>query len=135
MSPLREPDPDLSGFQLPPHDAARAMWEDAFTRLNSLQLELDQIERGYALAFSTDAARQYGQPDILALRQFCVSEGILPADVGAEAILVRWSPVADAMFNGVDVMEGDPPYFIRALRELRVEDDVLQFIGAGQFKV
>jgi len=134
MSPLREPDPSLPGFQLPPHDAARAKWEDAFVQLNSVHLGLDQIERGYRTACSTDVARQYGRPDIGALREFCASEGILPADVAAEAILVRWSPITDAMFDGVDVMDGDPPYVMHALRELRVEYDALQFIGSGPFK-
>jgi len=134
MSPLRKPDPCLPGFQLPPHDAARAKWEDSFVRLNSVHLELDQIERGYARSYSTEVALRCGEPDIVALREFCTSEGILPADVAAEAILVRWSPIADAMFDGVDVMDGDPPYVMHALRELRVEYDALQFIGSGPFK-
>ena len=99
-----------------------------------MHLDLDQIERGYARAYSTDVARQYGEPDILALRQFCEAEGLLPADVAAEAILVRWSPIEDAMFNDVDVRDGEPPILMQAVRELRVEHDVLQFIGAGPFK-
>lgn len=131
MRSLREPDPELTGFQLPPHDAPRALWEGAFVRLNSVDLELSQIERGFIHAYSTPTARQYGAPDIVALRVWCEAEGLVPADVAAEAILVRWVLVADAAFNGVDVYGGDPPYAAHALCELRVEDDVLQFVGSG----
>jgi len=134
VTPLRNPDPDLPGFQLPRFDAPRAIWEDAFVRLNSIELQLDQIERGYVRAYSTKSARSRGEPDIVALREFCEAEGLLPADVAAEAILVRWSTVMDAAFNGIDVHEGDPPYVMQALRELQVEYDVPQSIGTGRFR-
>jgi hypothetical protein len=131
MSPLREPDPSLDGFQLPEPDAPRAEWERAFKRLNSVPLSLDQIERGYQASFVMDPDGVTRGPETRALRVFCEAERILPADVAAEAIMVRWSAVLDAAFDGVDVLEGPEPYVMVALRHLEVQFDVLQFVGTG----
>lgn len=129
MTPLRSPDPDIDGFQLPEHDASRFEWERAFARLNSVKLTLDQMERGYKASFVRGSDGYSHGPDILALRAFCEEERLLPADVAAEAILARLSAVLDAAFNGIDVYEGPQPYINLALRKLEVGTDVLQFVG------
>ena len=127
MQPLRDPDPELPGFQLPPFDAQREDWERAFALLNAVPMTLEQIARGYGAAFAPESG---GLFDVRSLRAFCETEGLHPADVAAEAIIVRWAPVLEAGFEGgIEIFEGDPPYAAIALRELRVEHEALQFLA------
>jgi len=127
MQALRDPDPDLPGFQLPPYDAPREDWVRAFAELNAVPMTLDQIVRGYSAACP---AQSGGVFDIRLLRAFCEAEGLLPADVAAEAIIVRWEPVLEAGFEGgIEIFEGDPPYAAMALRELRAEHEAIQFLA------
>ena len=93
-------------------------------------MTLDQIMRGYGTSLHLADDPPTGSPEILRLRTFCETEGLLPSDAAAEAILVRWASVLEAGFHGgIDIFEGDPPYAATALRELRVDGEVLQFIG------
>lgn len=125
MHLLRAPTPDLDGFQLPSFTASREAWEEAFKALRSVPLTWPQIIAGYGESM----ANNQGVPDILVLRDWCGKHGIIPADVAAEAILVRITPVIEAYAE--DPEFGPEAQRKMALRVLRVEDDVLQFVGAG----
>lgn len=124
MDPLREPTPDLDGFQLPAFSAPRQAWEEAFNALRRIDLSWRQILEGYGASMATGQ----GFPDVLALRAWCQRAGLYPADVAAEAILVRISPVVETYTECPDL---DAVAQARmALRDLRVERDVLQFVGS-----
>jgi len=125
MDPLRSPTPDLDGFQLPAFNAPRDAWEAAFSALRSVVLTWPQIITAYAESMSNNQ----GYPDILRLRAWCEAHGILPADVAAEAILVRMVPVVETYAEHPE-FEAEAQRQM-ALRDLRVENDVLQFVGAG----
>lgn len=128
MDTLRNPTPGLNGFQLPAPDAPRAEWEEAFARMRTVKLTYPQIHQGYSASLSGDGS--FG--DIVILRAWCEEEGILPADVAAEAILVRMSPVIDALFDRPDLSHAEQKAI--ALRDLEVRYDVLQFIGAAPWE-
>lgn len=70
-----------------------------------------------------------GFPDIVVLRDWCLKQGLTPADVAAEAILVRMSPVMETWFEHPDFTEAARK--VMTLRELRVEQDVIQFVGGA----
>lgn len=125
MDTLREPTPDLDGFQLPPFGATRAAWEKAFAALRTVHLSWPQILTGYAQAMSHNR----GFPDILMLRTWCEAQGLLPADVTAEAILVRMAPVVETFAEHPDFDKEAQRSM--ALRDLSVERDVLQFVGSA----
>lgn len=128
MDSLREPTPDLDGFQLPAHNAPRAEWEAAFARMRAVKLTYPQIHQGYSASLSGDGS--FG--DIVHLREWCEEEGIQPADIAAEAILVRMAPVIDALFDRPDLSHAEQKAI--ALRDLEVRFDVLQFIGAAPWE-
>ncbi|WP_206240088.1 hypothetical protein [Novosphingobium terrae] len=128
MDSLRAPTPDLDGFQLPAFNAPREAWEEAFSALRSVALTWPQIIAGYAESMSNNQ----GFPDIVLLRTWCEQNSILPADVAAEAILVRMAPVVETYAEHPE-FEAEAQREM-ALRELRVEDDVLQFVGAASWK-
>ncbi len=65
-----------------------------------------------------------------AIRTFCKAEAVLPADIAAEAIVVRLAPVHEAgCKGGIKIFEGNPPYVNIAMREFSVSQDALEFIG------
>jgi len=128
MDALREPTPDLDGFQLPAFNAPREEWEQAFAQMRGIELTWSQILSGYEASM----ANSQGFPDILLLRAWCEKEHLLPADVTAEAILVRIAPVVETYAEhpgfSAEAQGG------MALRDLRVERDVLQFMGGAPWK-
>jgi hypothetical protein len=118
MRPPHRSEPDLPGFQLPAEHGQREDWERAIDKLNAIPMPVEQLARGYAESL------QDGFPCIRTLRAFCETEGLLPADVAAEAILVRWYPVMDAQFHGgINIWEGEPCFAETVgLRELSIRE-------------
>jgi len=135
MEPFRKPERSVIGFQLPAYNAPRADSGGAFAELNSVAMTLEHIERGY----NTDVKlgpESDGLPDILAIRAFCESERLLPSDVAADVIVIRWASVLEASFEGgIEVFEDDPPYANIGLRELSASQDALQCMGNGDRRV
>ncbi|WP_210428617.1 hypothetical protein [Novosphingobium sp. SG707] len=125
MDSLRYPTPDLPGFQLPGDNAPRDVWEHAFEQMRSVDLTWEQVQQGYAASLGPDGA--FG--DIVRLRAWCEAQGLVPADVAAEAILVRMSPVIEHMSEAEDFDEAAQEEM--AMRELDVRFDVLEFVGAS----
>jgi len=125
MDSLRYPTPDLPGFQLPGDNATREVWEHAFEQMRSVDLTWEQVQQGYAASLAPDGA--FG--DIVRLRAWCEAHGVVPADVAAEAILVRMSPLIEHMCEAEDLDEAAQEKI--AMRELEVRFDVLEFVGAG----
>ena len=124
MDSLREPTPDLEGFQLPSFNASRQVWEEAFAALRKITLTWPQILAGYGRSMENNQ----GFPDIVLLRAWCEDAGLQPADVAAEAILVRIAPVVETYAEHPNFDASAQANM--AIRELRVERDVLQFVGS-----
>jgi len=130
MYPLREPDPELAGFQLSAYGNPRAGWGRAFARLNAVPMTLDQIMRGSSSGCA-HGPESDGHLDNLRIRAFCEAENLLPADVAAEAIIVRWAAMFEARFEGgFGIFKDDPRCAIFALHELSADQDAIQFMGA-----
>lgn len=113
-------------FILPDDDATDNERWRALEIMSAVPMTIDQLERGnevYArarhdAAVTTYAAKEQppiGQrPSDLAhaeLEKFCLAEGLLPADVAAHAMLMRYFPVEDARSGGVDLKAEYPEAF------------------------
>lgn len=73
------------GFQVPDPNASTVELEAAVVALNSVELTPYQMFAGYHVAMAADE----GHPDMQALRAWCQTEDLSPADVAAEAIVLR----------------------------------------------
>lgn len=92
--------------------------------MRRIDLSWPQILEGYGSSMKTGQ----GFPDVPALRAWCQQAGLHPADVAAEAILVRISPVVETYAEHPEFDAAAQASM--ALRDLRVERDVLQFVGS-----
>lgn len=125
MDALHSPTPGLGGFQIPDAYASREEWERAFEVLRSVKLTWPQIATG----FRNSAAADGRLGDVRRLRAWCEEQGLVPADVTAEAILVRMSPLMENLFENPDFDATAQERM--ALRDLVVEEDVLHFALGG----
>lgn len=82
--------------------------------LNAVAMTIDQFERGrcaYIGGASDPFDSAFYDKRAAALHAFCHAEGLLPADVAARAILVRWDEVGEAWDCGVDLKKSNPAVY------------------------
>ena len=100
--------------------------------LNSVKLTVDQFDRGlqvYDAALASKSERRDGKvwdDAAYALAAFCEREGMLPADVAAEAIIIRRGPILEALCEArFDIKTEDPKLY---------EECVTRTIHQGYFR-
>jgi hypothetical protein len=109
-------------FTLPSLDDNRAKFEKALAALNAIQLTADQLERGNSVFVRTHSEA--------AVEAFCEAEGLLPADVAATAIMVRYGKIVEAQCNGIP----DPKTEMPEIYELFVSGPLgLSDLGFDEF--
>ena len=96
--------PTMTSFSVPDFDATLEQRQAVLALLNSIALTVQQYEGG------VEAFRRGG---VAALEDFCASERLLPADVAAEAILLRREPIAEALAECIDLKAEDPARYER----------------------
>lgn len=90
------------GFRVPEPNAPMVELEAAVAALNGVELTPYQMFAGYHVAMAADE----GQPDMQALRAWCQTEDLSPADVAAEAIVLRIGRVL-AKAHGIGEMPSE----------------------------
>ena len=91
-----------TGFELPAATATPEEKALAIAKMAVIDFSVEELDRGYAA---------YVRGEWQALLHFCAAQGLFPADVAAEALLLRWLPVMEAGFEGgVEIWEGSPSY-------------------------
>lgn len=101
--------------------------------LNSIKLTVDQFNRGvqaYDEVYA-NTPKPHGQEVRAmardALKAFCESEGLLPAEVAVEAILIRRRPIEDMLYEArQDIRKTNPRLY---------EDCITRTIHHGYFRM
>lgn len=101
----------MSNFVMPDEEAPRADRQAAYDQLNSIKLTIAQLDTGYAIFrhYRDDEPSQgSAERRMDAVRAYCTRQGLLPADVAAEAIIVRYHPIVSCWAGGVDPRKDHP---------------------------
>lgn len=132
-------------FVLPGDDATDDDRWRALEIIGAIPMTIDQLERGnaaYHRVYHAEAMKAYEakempqvglQPGDLAqaeLERFCLAEGLLPADVAAHAMRMRYYPVEDARSGCVD-LETDYPETYAGLVAGPIDPDCMDFADPG----
>ncbi|HEY1124751.1 MAG TPA: hypothetical protein VGE65_03895 [Sphingobium sp.] len=96
-------------FEMPRPGQDLATFEQAASLLSAVSLTPEQVERGYQVYIGAGFVSH--EVRLAALRAFVEEEGLQPAHVAAEAILVRAYPVVDALSGGVDLKNEVPALY------------------------
>lgn len=96
-------------FEMPRPGQDLASFEQAAELLSSVSLTPDQVERGYSVYIGAGFAAH--EVRLEALFKFAETEGLKPAPVAAQAILLRAYPIVDALSGGVDLKNEVPAVY------------------------
>lgn len=102
-------------FEVPDEEAPPAELWAALDRMNAIKFTGEL----FADAVDVMAATR---SDVASLERFCEAQGLLPADVAAAAILIRYQPVYEAMDNGIDFSPGAERYAPYAAAPIEPEE-------------
>lgn len=95
----------MAYFEIPDDDEPREVRQAAYDMLNGIKLTVEQLDEGYAVFHDFHDAptrKDFQERRMAAVRDYCKREGLLPADVAAQAIVVRYRPIMSAWADGVD---------------------------------
>lgn len=101
----------MAYFEIPQNDEPRPIRQAAYDLLSSIKLTIEQLDAGYAVFHDFHEAptrRDFHDRRMAAVREYCKNQGLRPADIAAQAIIVRYRAIEAAWARGVDPRSEDP---------------------------
>lgn len=98
-------------FVMPDEEQPREVRQAAYDAMNSIKLTIEQLDTGYAIFrhYSDDEPKRgFQERRMDAVRAYCTRQGLLPADVAAETIIVRYRPIVECWSEGIDPRRESP---------------------------
>lgn len=86
----------MAYFKFSHENEPRPIRQAAYDLLNSIELSIAQLER------EAPARKNFQERRMAAVREYCNTQGLQPADVAAQAIIVRCNAIQSAWARGIN---------------------------------